>query len=68
MYAKLTNRKTAVYAQALYGVSQGLLYPIMALIFYVGSRWLLDGRYTTSEFFVVLIAVVSRSLFFMQFV
>jgi ATP-binding cassette, subfamily B (MDR/TAP), member 1 len=31
---------------------------VIALVFYVGSRWIADGSYTLNQFFVTLMSVV----------
>jgi ATP-binding cassette subfamily B (MDR/TAP) protein 1 len=45
-------------SQALYAASQGLTFPIIALVFYVGALWLIAGKYDTAQFFTVLTSVV----------
>jgi ATP-binding cassette subfamily B (MDR/TAP) protein 1 len=52
-------RRGSIGSQALYAASQGISFCIIALVFYVGSLWLISGRYQTSEFFTVLTSVVS---------
>ena len=52
----------SIKSQALYAASQGLSFLIIALVFYVGALWIISGRYTTSEFFTVLTAVIFASI------
>lgn len=62
--ALLTCSKTSFTSQALYGISSSLIFFIIALIYYVGTLWLVSGRYTVGEFYVVLTAVVSHLFVF----
>jgi ATP-binding cassette subfamily B (MDR/TAP) protein 1 len=50
--------RTAIRSQALYAASQGIVFCIIALVFYVGALWIISGRYTTNQFFTVLNSVV----------
>ena len=52
----------AVKSQALFAASQGITLLVIALVFYVGSLWIIDGRYTTTSFFTVLTSVVFGTL------
>lgn len=54
--------KSALSANLLYAVSQALSFWVIALVFYVGSRWLASGRYTTQQFFTVLNSVVFSAI------
>jgi ATP-binding cassette subfamily B (MDR/TAP) protein 1 len=49
----------ALKSQALYAASQGVSFLIIALVFYIGSLWIIEGRITTAAFFTVLTSVVS---------
>ena len=49
----------SIKSQFLYGASQGISFCIIALVFYVGALWIIDGKYTTAHFFTVLTSVVS---------
>ena len=60
----LRRSKTSFTSQALYGISSSLIFFIIALIYYVGTLWLVSGRYTVGEFYVVLTAVVSHLFVF----
>jgi hypothetical protein len=52
----------AIKSQALYAASQGMTFPIIALVFYVGALWLISGKYNTAQFFTVLTSVVRTTL------
>ena len=54
--------RSALSANLLYAVSQALSFWVIALVFYVGSRWLASGRYTTQQFFTVLNSVVFSAI------
>ena len=49
-------------SQCLYAASQGVAFLVIALVFYVGCLWLIDGRYQTNQFFTVLTSVVFAAL------
>lgn len=52
--------KGAIKSQALYAASQGASFLVIALVFYIGALWIIEGRITTAEFFTVLNSVVSH--------
>ncbi|ORX41151.1 multidrug resistance protein 1 [Kockovaella imperatae] len=52
----------SIKSQLLYGASQGISFCIIALVFYVGSLWIISGRYDTAHFFTVLTAVIFASI------
>lgn len=54
--------RTAIYSQALYAASQGIAFLVIALVFYIGALWIVDGRYSTAEFFTGLTAVVFAAI------
>lgn len=54
--------KTAVWSQALYGASQGIAFLVIALVFYIGALWIVDGRYDTAQFFTGLTATVFAAI------
>lgn len=56
------NNRTAIKSQALYALSQGLSFWVIALVFWVGAQWIASGRYDTQQFFTVLTAVVFAAL------
>ena len=45
--------RSSVSANLLYALSQALSFWVIALVFYVGSRWLASGRYNSQQFFTV---------------
>lgn len=51
-----------IRSQGLYAFSQGISFLIIALVFYVGCLWLIDGRLTTNQFFTVLTSVIFAAL------
>ncbi|WWC65424.1 uncharacterized protein I303_108042 [Kwoniella dejecticola CBS 10117] len=56
------NFRTSIRSQALFAASQGISFCIIALIFYIGALWIIDGKYTTNSFFTVLTAVIFATL------
>jgi len=58
---RISNR-TAIGSQALYAGSQGIVFLVVALVFYIGALWIADGKYDTAMFFTSLTAVVSAAL------
>lgn len=54
--------KGGLKSQCLYAASQGIAFLVIALVFYVGCLWLIEGRYQTNEFFTVLTSVVFAAL------
>ncbi|KAK9235080.1 P-loop containing nucleoside triphosphate hydrolase protein [Lipomyces kononenkoae] len=55
------GRGTVHFSAFLYGVAQGMVYLIMALTFWYGSRFLLTREYTLLQFYVTFMAVVFGS-------
>lgn len=53
---------TAFYGNALYAVSQSLFFWVVGLTFWYGSKLLINGEYTSGEFFTILTAVVFGSI------
>ncbi|TXT11166.1 hypothetical protein VHUM_01917 [Vanrija humicola] len=58
---KISN-KTALWSQMLYAASQGISFLVIALVFYVGALWLIDGRYDQATFFTTLTAVIFAAI------
>ncbi|KAK9369836.1 P-loop containing nucleoside triphosphate hydrolase protein [Lipomyces kononenkoae] len=52
------GRRTVHFSAFLYGVAQGMVYLIMALTFWYGSRFLKNREYTLLQFYVTFMAVV----------
>jgi ATP-binding cassette, subfamily B (MDR/TAP), member 1 len=46
----------------LYATSQALAFPVIALVFYVGSRWIADGSFAVASYFTVLNSVVFAAI------
>ncbi|KLT43566.1 P-loop containing nucleoside triphosphate hydrolase protein [Cutaneotrichosporon oleaginosum] len=66
--AAARSTHTSLRSNALYAASQAMSFLSIALVFYVGARFVADGRYDTQRFFtgltaVVLAAVNSGSVF-----
>jgi ATP-binding cassette subfamily B (MDR/TAP) protein 1 len=66
--AAARSTHTSLRSNALYAASQAMSFLAIALVFYVGARFVADGRYDTQRFFtgltaVVLAAVNSGSVF-----
>lgn len=55
----------AIKSQALYAASQGISFLVIALVFYIGSLWIIEGRIGTAAFFTVLTSVVSHDSVFL---
>lgn len=55
-------RKTAIYGNLLYALSQSISFWVTALGFWYGSRLLGDGEYTSQQYFTIFTAVVFGSL------
>ena len=53
-----TSSRSLLFTMIGYALSQSLEFLVMALGFWYGSRLLSTGEYTTSQFFVIFIAVV----------
>jgi len=56
--AAARSTKTSLRSNALYASSQAMSFLAIALVFYVGARFVADGRYNTQTFFIGLTAVV----------
>jgi ATP-binding cassette subfamily B (MDR/TAP) protein 1 len=56
------SMKSGLKSQCLYAASQGISFLIIALVFYVGCLWLIDGRYSTNQFFTVLTSVIFAAI------
>jgi ATP-binding cassette subfamily B (MDR/TAP) protein 1 len=56
------SMKSGLKSQCLYAASQGISFLIIALVFYVGCLWLIEGRYQTNEFFTVLTSVIFAAI------
>ena len=56
------SMKSGLKSQCLYAASQGISFLIIALVFYIGCLWLIDGRYETNEFFTVLTSVIFAAI------
>ncbi|TXT05131.1 uncharacterized protein COLE_06451 [Cutaneotrichosporon oleaginosum] len=54
--------RTAYSSQALFAASQGITFLVVALVFYIGALWIIDGKYNTETFFISLNAVVFAAL------
>lgn len=54
--------RSSIRSNLLYGFSQATSFWVIALVFYVGSRWLASQRYTTQQFFTVLNAIVFSAI------
>ncbi|KAK7207986.1 P-loop containing nucleoside triphosphate hydrolase protein [Myxozyma melibiosi] len=52
------NRPSSHYSAFLYGFAQGMVYFILALSFWYGSRFLRTREYTLFQFYVTVMAVV----------
>ncbi|CDZ97501.1 p-loop containing nucleoside triphosphate hydrolase protein [Phaffia rhodozyma] len=51
-------KKSLLASNALYAVSQAMSLWVIALVFFIGSRWIADLSYTTQSFFTTLMSVV----------
>ncbi|GMK54477.1 hypothetical protein CspeluHIS016_0110630 [Cutaneotrichosporon spelunceum] len=58
---KISNR-TAVWSQLLYAASQGIAFLVIALVFYIGALWMIDGKYDTATFFTTLMATLFAAI------
>jgi ATP-binding cassette subfamily B (MDR/TAP) protein 1 len=58
---KISNR-TAIYSQLLYAASQGIAFLVIALVFYIGALWMIDGKYDTATFFTTLMATLFAAI------
>ncbi|SPO31643.1 probable Leptomycin B resistance protein pmd1 [Ustilago trichophora] len=56
------SRNTAFYGNFLYAVSQALQFWIIGLGFWYGSHLLINGEYTSGQYFTILTAVVFGSI------
>ncbi|GAA5897569.1 hypothetical protein JCM6882_003519 [Rhodosporidiobolus microsporus] len=56
------NLRSATYAQAFYAFSQASTLGVVALIFWFGSRELIDGNVDTRGFYIALTAIVFGSM------
>lgn len=56
------SNKSAVWSQALYAGSQGISFLVIALVFYIGALWMIDGKYDTATFFTTLTAVLFAAI------
>jgi ATP-binding cassette subfamily B (MDR/TAP) protein 1 len=54
--------RSAVRNNLLYALSQALAFPVIALVFYVGSRWIAQGKFGVSNYFTVLNSVVFAAI------
>ncbi|RXK39840.1 ATP-binding cassette, subfamily B (MDR/TAP), member 1 [Tremella mesenterica] len=54
--------RSSIPSQALYAASKGISFLIISLVFYVGALWIISNRYSTAEFFTVLMAVIFASI------
>lgn len=61
-YPYATSNRTAIYSQLLYAASQGISFLVIALVFYVGALWMIDGKYDTATFFTTLTAVLFAAI------
>ncbi|KAK9469166.1 P-loop containing nucleoside triphosphate hydrolase protein [Lipomyces arxii] len=52
------SRPTSHYSAALFGAAQGMVYLIMSLIFWYGSRFLKYREYNLFQFYVTMMAVI----------
>lgn len=55
-------RRTAVYGNILFAFTQSISFWVTALAFWMGSRLLARGEYTSEQFFTIFTAVVFGSL------
>lgn len=55
-------KRTAFTSTLLYAASQAMSFFVIALVFWVGSRWLADQTISTSSFFTVLNSIVFASI------
>jgi ATP-binding cassette subfamily B (MDR/TAP) protein 1 len=58
---RVSNR-TALGSQALYAASQGTIFLVIALVFYIGALWIADGKYDTATFFTAFTATVFATM------
>lgn len=58
---RISNR-VAVRAQALYAASQGIMFLVIALVFYIGALWIANGWCTTPMFYTSLTSVIFATL------
>ncbi|GMK59760.1 hypothetical protein CspeluHIS016_0803660 [Cutaneotrichosporon spelunceum] len=54
--------RTAYRAQALYAASQGVVFFVIALVFYIGALWIIDAKLNTENLFIALNAVVFAAI------
>lgn len=68
MYAKSLeepmriSNHVAIRAQSLYAASQGVMFLVIALVFYVGAVWIASGQYSTAMFYTSLTSVIFATL------
>ncbi|TXT05079.1 hypothetical protein VHUM_03899 [Vanrija humicola] len=58
---RISNR-TAFRSQALYAASQGIVFLVIALVFYIGALWIASGRLNTATFFTSLMGVIFAAM------
>ncbi|KAL7417152.1 ste6-like protein [Mrakia frigida] len=51
-------KRTLIYSNALYALSQSLAFFVIALVFFIGSRWIADFTISLTAFFTTLMSVV----------
>lgn len=56
------SMRTAYGSQALFAASQGIVFLVVALVFYIGALWIADGKYNTETFFISLNAVIFAAM------
>ncbi|GAA5824101.1 hypothetical protein JCM11251_001522 [Rhodosporidiobolus azoricus] len=58
---QISNR-TAIWSNAVYSLTQALSFFVIGLIFWYGSRQLVDGELSVREFFIAMISIVFGSI------
>ena len=48
------SNRTAIYSNLLYSLSQAMVFFVIALVFWYGSRLVASTEYTTKQFFICL--------------
>lgn len=56
------SNRVAIRSQAWYAASQGVVFLVISLVFYVGAVFIASGRYTTSMFYTSLTSVIFATL------
>ncbi|TIA94651.1 hypothetical protein E3P92_04141 [Wallemia ichthyophaga] len=61
-YPLRNSIRTSLWSSAVYGISQGMAYLVIALIFWYGSQRLMELKIELQDFYVCLMSVVFASI------